>query len=240
MPTIWHTAKVIQIENLTNQVRSFTLEVQNTDTFHFLPGQFITLDLPISDKRLKRWRSYSIASEPRGNTLELCIALNPNGLGSRWLFDHVQVGTELSFKGPDGAFVLPLDTEKTLVMVCTGTGIAPFRSMIRALATGQVPLRPVHLIFGTRTASDLLYADEMEHYASILPDFRFDIALSRERVEGFTHGYVHEVYAKEYSRVRPDVKFMLCGWTNMIDDAVAKLIADFGYAREQVVYELYG
>jgi ferredoxin-NADP reductase len=240
MPPLWHTATITRIETLAPEVRSLTLEVQGMEVFDFIPGQFITLDLPISDKRLKRWRSYSIASEPKGNVLELCIARNPTGLGSSWLFDYAKVGTELTFKGPDGAFVLPKNPEQPLVLVCTGTGIAPFRSMIRAMVAGLVPSRPVHLIFGTRYSSGLLYADEMEHFQSILPDFKYGAALSREHVEGFEHGYVHNIYAQTYTTVQPDIKFMLCGWTTMVDDAVAKLMVEMGYSREQVVFELYG
>jgi ferredoxin-NADP reductase len=240
MPTIWHTATVKSIETLAPEVRSFYLEVQGIELFDFKPGQFITLDLPISDKRQKRWRSYSIASAPNGNMLELCIVRAPDGLGSNWLFENAKVGTELTFKGPDGVFTLPKDTEKTLVMVCTGTGIAPFRSMIQAMAHGLVDTRPVHLIFGTRYAEGILYGEEMDHLCSILPDFRYDVALSREIIPGFYSGYLHQIYQKQYANVQPDVKFMLCGWTNMVDEAVAHLIAEMGYTREQVVYELYG
>jgi ferredoxin-NADP reductase len=237
---IWHKAIVTEVETLAPEVRSFKLEVQGTEHFEFTPGQFITLDLPISEKRLKRWRSYSIASAPNGTTIELCIVRNPEGLGSNWLFDHAHSGTELTFKGPDGAFVLPKNLEQNLVMVCTGTGIAPFRSMIRAMVQGLVPPRPVHLIFGTRYASGVLYGDEMDHLCSILPDFRHDVALSREDVPGFHRGYVHQIYQKQYAQVEPDTKFMLCGWTNMVDESVAHLIAEMGYSREQVVFELYG
>lgn len=241
MPTIWHTARIKQIEEIAPEVCSFILAVDGHEAFDFQPGQFITLDLPISDKRLKRWRSYSIASAPDGtNEIELCIVRNPTGLGSNWLFDQAQVGTELTFKGPDGAFVLPKNTDQKLVMICTGTGIAPFRSMIQAMVKGKAPLRPVHLIFGTRHTSGLLYGEEMEHLTSILPDFQYDAALSREQLDGFYHGYVHEIYKAQYQNVTPDVKFMLCGWKSMVDDAVAQLIAEMGYAREQVVFELYG
>jgi ferredoxin-NADP reductase len=237
----WHQGIIIHIAEIAPDVRTFTIEVQGMDCFDFLPGQFITLDLPISDKRLKRWRSYSIASAPLGtNVIELCIVRNPTGLGSTYLFDEANVGTELTFKGPDGGFVLPKNTDQTLVMVCTGTGIAPFRSMLLAMVHGVAPVRPVHLIFGTRTAAGMLYSEEMEHFTYVLPDFKYDVALSREEVEGMHHGYVHSIYQKQYSPVQPDVRFMLCGWTHMVDDAVAKLIVEMGYSREQVGFELYG
>jgi ferredoxin-NADP reductase len=238
---IWHSGIIIKIEAIAPEVRIFSIEVQEMDAFVFKPGQFVTLDLPISDKRLKRWRSYSIASAPNSNVIDLCIVRNPSGLGTNWLFDVATLGTLLTFKGPDGAFVLPKDTDTKLVMICTGTGIAPFRSMLAAMSAGTVPTRPVHLIFGTRYASGLLYADEMEHIRYTLPDFEYDAALSREDqvIDGFYSGYLHQIYQKAYAPAQPDIKFMLCGWTQMIDQAVFNL-TEMGYVRDQIAYELYG
>ena len=79
-----------------------------------MPGQFVTLDLPIHEKSSKRWRSYSIASWPdRTNVFELIIVLDKKGAGTPYLFNEVEVGTRLSFRGPQGVFTLkePLDKE---------------------------------------------------------------------------------------------------------------------------------
>jgi ferredoxin-NADP reductase len=238
--TVWHKGKITAIKEIAPEVRSFSIVVPAIDRFDFEPGQFITLDLPISEKRLKRWRSYSIASAPDGtNIIELCIVRNAQGLGTNWLFDEAKVGTELTFKGPDGAFVLPKGTNP-LVMVCTGTGVAPFRSMLKAMAAGVAVKRPVHLIFGTRHASGILYRAEFEALKSTLPEFSYDIALSRGQDPDLYHGYVHQVYLNAYAIKQPDIKFMLCGWTNMVDEAVAHLLVDLEYDRAQVVFELYG
>jgi ferredoxin-NADP reductase len=51
---------------------------------------------------------------------------------------------------------------------------------------------------------------------------------------------VHQVYLEHYKTPRPDVHFYLCGWSNMIDAAVAHLLADLKYDRSQIHYELYG
>ena len=68
----WRTGKVIRIENETSSTRRFWIEVPELTSFDFIPGQFVTLDLPIHEKPNKRWRSYSIASAPSsGNGLEI-------------------------------------------------------------------------------------------------------------------------------------------------------------------------
>ena len=80
-----------------------------------------------------------------------------------------------------------------------------------------------------------------------MPGFRFSVALSREEKVNpdefpfeVYKGYVHQIYQHHYSEKRDDVHFYICGWSNMIDDAVANLIVDLGFDKSQIHYELYG
>jgi ferredoxin-NADP reductase len=242
MPVTWYKATIQKIESLAPGVRSFQLQVPELESFVFEAGQFVTFDLPIGDKRLQRWRSYSIANAPdASNIFELCVVRSEQGQGgSKYLFDEVEVGSELTFKGPDGGFVLPATIDKDLVFVCTGTGIAPFRSMIHDLHRSGKPHRNIHLIFGAREAADVLYREEWEELTRTMPGFTFDVALSRQPDWAGWKGYVHQVYQSQYQTPRPDVAFYLCGWSKMIDEAVANLILQMGFDRTQVHYELYG
>jgi ferredoxin-NADP reductase len=238
----WYEGIVRDIAEIAPNVRQFRVEIPALAEFSYEAGQFVTFDLPIGDKRLQRWRSYSIANAPDGtNAFELCIVRSASGAGSRYFFEDVAVGTALKFKGPDGNFCLPDTVGKDLVLICTGTGIAPFRAMLQDLLGKRRHPGRVHLIFGTRFASGLLYRAEMAAFAKEFPNFTYDFALSRdEAAEGGLKGYVHGIYMEAYREKRPDVTFFLCGWSSMIDDAVANLIVTCGYERGQVLYELYG
>lgn len=241
MPTTWYDGFVKKTESIAPHVNHFWLEVPALQSFDFKSGQFVTMDLPIGDKRLQRWRSYSIASAPDGsNMLELCIVRAENGNATKYLFDEVQQGSALRFKGPDGGFVLPETIDKDLVFICTGTGVAPFRSMLHDLRKSGKPHQKIHLIFGTRDENSILYRSEFEEFAQNMPSFRYDIALSRQTDWPGYQGYVHQIYMEHYKDVRPDVDFYLCGWSNMIDEAVANLLVKLGYDRSQIHYELYG
>lgn len=241
MPVVWHEGIVRKIESIAPNVRRFLLEVPEVRSFDFRAGQFVTMDLPIGEKRVQRWRSYSIANPPDGgNALELCIVRSDSGPGSRFLFEEVKEGSAIKLKGPDGGFVLPEQIDKDLVFICTGTGIAPFRSMILDLKKSGKPHRGIHLIFGTRTESDILYREEFEQLMQTMPGFRFDVALSRQENWSGWKGHVHQIYLKEYALRRPDVAFYICGWSNMIDEVVANLLVQLKYERSQIHYELYG
>jgi ferredoxin-NADP reductase len=235
----WQTARVTQIVQEASETRRFFLRVENTEHFAFRAGQFITLDLPVSAKRLQRWRSYSIASVPEGgNVIELCIVRLDGGLGTAYLFDTLKIGDTLTFKGADGTFVLPENPPKKMVMIATGTGIAPFRSMIGVLSQNdtQNEKTQVHLIFGTRTADGILYKKEWQNLQTENPNFQFSVALSREDAPNTVRGYVHQIYTKTFD---PEAHYYLCGWKNMIDEAVENL-KKLGLKETQLHYELYG
>lgn len=234
----WRTGKVIRIEDETSDTRRFWVEVPELTSFDFIPGQFVTLDLPIHEKPNKRWRSYSIASWPDGtNVFELVIVLDNQGAGTPYLFNEVFVGSELVFRGAQGVFILrePLDIDQ--FMICTGTGIAPFRSMIQHIKKHDIPHKNIYLIFGCRTQSSLLYYNEMTNLQNEIQGFHFIPTLSREQWHGNT-GYVHSIYEQLCLDKKP-AEFFLCGWKGMIDDA-KKRIFEMGYDKKHVHQEIYG
>ena len=241
MPNRWYNAEVIEIIDLAPKVKSFKLKVESNDVFEYKAGQFLVFDLPIGEKRLDRWRSYSIASPPSNdNTIELCIVLLEDGNGSTYFFEEVQVGTILHTKYPQGNFVIPQNTDQNLVMICTGTGVAPFRSMIHDIYNRKLPFKKVHLIFGTRTFEDLLYHEEFRELADEHTSFQFDVSLSREEKDGFHHGYVHQLYEQEYRNTGLETTFLICGWSKMVDEASKNLVEKLHISPNRVIFELFG
>jgi ferredoxin-NADP reductase len=243
----WYDSKIIRIEDESSTTKRFWAKVENDEPLNFKAGQFVTMDLPIHEKRTKRWRSYSIANHPDGsNILEFCVVKLDGGLGTKYLFEEVKIGTNIRFKGPSGTFTLPENIEKDLVFICTGTGVAPFRSMLLDLIEQKKTHRNIHLIFGTRFDEGILYKEELKALEKKMPNFKYSIALSREKnlpsLNGteIRKGYVHQYYLDEYRDVTPDVDFYICGWSNMIDEAVENLILKLGYDKKQIHYELYG
>jgi len=244
----WRTGTVIKIIDETHNTKRFFIQVNELENFNFKPGQFVTLDLPIHEKVNKRWRSYSIASWPDGsNVFELLIVLLEGGAGTTWMFNEVKEGSELTFRGAQGVFTLPANIETDLFFICTGTGIAPFRSMMNYIYLHNISHHNMYLIFGCRTKKDLVYYEEMKVLEKKLPGFFYMPALSREDWDGHT-GYVHSLYEEickknkeawnDLQELKP-AKFYLCGWKAMIDDARQKITA-LGYDRKAIHLELYG
>jgi ferredoxin-NADP reductase len=237
----WRTGIVTKIENATALTRRFYIQVPEIESFDFTPGQFVTLDLPIHEKKNRRWRSYSIASWPNGtNTFELVIVLLEGGAGTTYLFNEVKEGSELTLRGPQGVFTLPESIDRDLFFICTGTGIAPFRSMVHYIAEHNIPHKNIYLLFGCRLLCDTLYGPELKELESNLEGFNYMPTYSREKDdEALRKGYVHAVYEEVLEHDKKPAYFYLCGWKQMIDEAKQRILA-LGYDRKDIHLELYG
>jgi CDP-4-dehydro-6-deoxyglucose reductase len=237
----WRTGTVIKIEDASESTRRFWIQIPELDSFNFKPGQFVTLDLPIHEKTNKRWRSYSIASAPDGsNIIELVIVLLEGGLGTTYLFNEIKVGSNITLRGPVGVFTLPETLDKDLYLICTGTGIAPFRSMVHWIHQQKIAHKNIHLIFGCRKLTDQLYGAELKALEPLENNFYYHPVFSREDAvpDGAYSGYVHAVY-EQLLAVKNPSQFYLCGWKNMIDEAKQRIMAA-GYDKKDIHLEIYG
>src|SRR5688500_7057811 len=206
----WRKGTVTRIETETYNTRRFWIQIPELEKFDFKPGQFVTIDLPIHEKPNKRWRSYSIASWPDGsNIFELCIVFLEGGAGTTYLFNEVKEGSELTYRGPVGVFTLPEPIEKDIYLICTGTGIAPFRSMLHHISIHNIPHKDIYLIFGTRRKENLLYYDELRELTEDIPNLHYIPTLSREEWEGKT-GYVHQVYTDLINKKKEESPDGIC------------------------------
>jgi ferredoxin-NADP reductase len=137
--------------------------------------------------------------------------------------------------GPLGKFSVP-ETPNDLVFIATGSGIAPFRSMMGDLFAKNTS-KNIYLIFGNRYDDDILYKDEWENLQKNKKNFKAYLTLSRPEKWTGPKGYVQEGIEKFI----PDPKkkdFLICGLTKMINDVQDKLLS-LGVPKEQIHYERY-
>lgn len=225
-------AKLIESREIAPNTRHFEFEAIDWRAA-FVPGQFLSLTHEVGDNQITR--AYSIASPPDGNRFALCANLVRGGHFSPFLFE-MNIGDEVDFKGPYGAFILRRPVSDSL-FVATGTGIAPFRSMLHARLAEHEDTR-FTLIFGVRHEHSLLYHDEWVTLARTAPNFDYMPTLSRP-----THtwtglsGRVHDHVLKALGD-RRDVDIYICGLREMVDELRAKL-KEIGVDRKRMIYEKY-
>ncbi len=168
------TATFLRSTPLATDVFQYDFKWDGTPV-EFAAGQFFMLE--VQDAQGKVNRAYSVASAPgQEDGFSLCVKLIPEGRGSQ-LFRELQVGARLNFMGPFGHFMLA-DSPKDIVMVATGTGLAPFVSMLPVLWEGG-RAGSVDLYFGVRHEEDLFYVDTLRAWETAHPNFHAHITLSQ-------------------------------------------------------------
>jgi CDP-4-dehydro-6-deoxyglucose reductase len=152
------------------------------------------------------------------------------------------VGSKITLRGPQGVFVLPKEITTDLYFICTGTGVAPFRSMILNMHQQKIAHHKLHLLFGCRKYEDCLYGHEFKSLEAVLPQFHYHPSYSRETEirEGTNLGYVHATYKKLLAEgASKEAQFYICGWKDMVDEARTTL-STLGISKNQIHFELYG
>ncbi|MBI4752427.1 MAG: 2Fe-2S iron-sulfur cluster binding domain-containing protein [Acidobacteria bacterium] len=149
--------------------------LQSNSPFSYQSGQYLTLIRPDGLAR-----SYSIASLPRESMIELHVRIIPNGQMSSWLLDEAQPGTPLTFRGPFGTcFYLPDRPEQPLLLVGTGTGLAPLYGIARDALT-QNHKGPIWLFHGALTGKGLYLVNQLRELAARFPQFQYQPTLLHE------------------------------------------------------------
>jgi CDP-4-dehydro-6-deoxyglucose reductase len=225
-------ARLIEDVDIADEVRHFVFEA-DCEELDYLPGQFVSFNELIDGKKVTR--AYSIASSPHGNIFELCLNRVAEGKLSPRLFE-MQVGDCIEMQGPLGYFVLRNPVSDS-IFVATGTGIAPFRAMIK----GHIPQDRDHsftLLFGIRFEHNIMYREEFEKLAAHHPNFHFCPTLTQPGPgwKGLT-GRV-QAHLPELIGERRDIDVYICGMKAMVDDVRQQLKA-MGFERKRIIYEKY-
>jgi ferredoxin--NADP+ reductase len=239
-PTAPLEAKVLESRLLTsidspNEVRHIVFDVAGSN-LRYLEGQSIGILPPGTDAngRPHKLRLYSIASERLGDkgdgsTLSLCVkraitidesGKEHQGVCSSFLCD-LAVGDTAQLTGPVGkSFLMPPEPDANLIMIATGTGIAPFRAFLHRRVSQNIDQGKACLFFGAQTQKDYLYKEEMESFQARSHGHIFT-AFSREQKnpEGGRMYVQHAILAQAEAILellqKPNTYFYMCGLRGM-------------------------
>lgn len=218
--------KVLSVHRWAANLFSFTMT--RPAHFKFTAGQFARIGLKVGDELVVR--AYSVVSSPFDETLEFFSIVVPNGAFTSNL-QHLKVGDELYLeKIPYGFLTLAryqLPLPQDLWLLATGTGLAPFLSMLQDFATWQ-NYQQINLVYSVRTASELAYVDRIQEIAASFGEghtgFKFIPVITRdphaqlhERLPVLIeHGELEKVVGSSLNPATSHV--MLCGNPQMVED----------------------
>jgi ferredoxin-NADP reductase len=225
-------AIVERIVDHNGETRSLFLGPVDGGKVRFVPGQFISIAIPLPDET--RTRPYTIASPVnQGTPFEICFNRVPNGRGAAWLFDRI-VGDVIDFTGPYGTFTLESAPAAESIFIAESTAIAPIRPMVhRAIATAAH--RPMTLLYAGPSAEHILYRTEFESIAARDAGFKFEpIVVPESELWDRLHAEAERRWVLgDDDRTR---QFYLCGVGKGVI-TLRNLLRGAGYERRAVHYE---
>lgn len=214
---------VSEIIEETADAKTLRLVSKNGYLPPFEAGQYVNLFVEIDGVRTSR--PYSISSSPRQRAYyDITVARIATGFVSDLFLDRVKVGDSFEANGPAGNFHFnPIFHGKKQVFLAGGSGITPFMSMIREALNSGLD-RQMHLIYGSRTADNVLFKKELEDFAAHHDNFTYTLVVSEPNAcfDGRT-GFISAACIRD---VIGDVKgqmFYICGPQVMYDFCLAEL-----------------
>ena len=224
-------AKIKSIEEISKDVKIFTLELDKEITFR--AGQFLTLIVEENGKRFTA--PYSIASSPKEKKqIQFAIKLVNAGNVTSRLWKKME-GDELNLMGPSGGFGIKNNDKDNLIFIGTGTGIAPLKSTIKSLLEENTK-KSLTLIFGERFENQILFEKELQELENKYKNFKFIRVISKPS----------ENYVGKKGHVQENLgdleignsEAYLCGMSEMVEECKEKLIKN-GMEEENIFFEKY-
>ncbi|HDR9586413.1 TPA: 2Fe-2S iron-sulfur cluster binding domain-containing protein [Burkholderia stabilis] len=210
---------VVDVARLCDDVHALTLDLRADEGVVFRPGQYLRVDLGEAGTR-----SFSMANRPGEGTLVLHIRRITGGHFTESLLPGLRAGDYLDCDLPVGDFGYHEEDYRPIVMIATGTGIAPLWSMLDALLP-DLDRPPIALFWGGRTRDDLYLHDELTALQQQHPDFTYTPVLSRADATWHgARGYVQHAVVAAYPDLS-EFSVYACGSPVMIGDAKREFAA---------------
>jgi len=235
----WRIGTVVALLDETPAVRTIVLEVPEWPGHR--AGQHLDVRLTAEDG-YQAERSYSIASAPESDRIELTVERLDDGEVSPYLVGELRESDQLELRGPIGGyFVWDGDEVAPLQLVAGGSGVVPLMSMVRhRAAVGS--RTPTRLLYSAGAIGDVIYKDELERMAATDDSFELSLTLTRQQPDGW-RGFARRIDQTMLDQVawaaasRP-IAFV-CGPTPLVE-SVARDLVQLGHEPGRVKTERFG
>ncbi len=227
----WWDAVVVSHERRTFDVA--VLKLQPKEPLDFRPGESISLE---TERRPRLWRYYSPANAPRPDgVLEIHVKAHDGGPVSSALVRQVEVGDVLRLGPPMGHLTLPAESDRDLLLVAGGVGLAPMKALVDQVARHGPPRR-VDLFVGIRTEDSAYDAADLRRLQQENPWLTVHVAVSHDKVSSLEQGDVGDVVLRHGPWQNREV--CVAGPAPMVEDTVARLL-QHGVPQQRLHSEVF-
>ncbi|HEX5849569.1 MAG TPA: ferredoxin reductase [Rubrobacter sp.] len=235
----WRVGEIAETRPRTPRTRSLFVDVPGWRGHR--AGQHMDIRLTAEDG-YQAERSYSIASAPENDRVELVVERLDDGEVSPYLTDELRVGDGLELRGPVGGwFAWDAEEGGPLLLVAGGSGIAPLMAMVRHREAAGSDT-PVRLLYSSRSYPEIIFRGELETLAAGDGTLEVVHTLTRSRPEGWS-GYDRRIDAEMLREVayQPEERPLafVCGPTPLVE-TVATALVELGHDPARVKTERFG
>ena len=228
-----------QVVDLTHDIKEFTFAMAAPVTFR--PGQYAIMQVP----GVQHQRAYSMSNIANDrNEWSFQIKRVPTGKGTNLLFDVVKIGDTLPFDGPFGMAYLREESQRDILCLAGGSGLAPMISITRAASlSSQFKGRTIHFVYGGRTPKDICgesllaelpgYGERIQFYP-VISDLNDD---SSKSWTGKT-GFVHQAALELFKETLADFEIYFAGPPPMAE-ALHKMLYEHQVPLDQVHFDKF-
>jgi ferredoxin-NADP reductase len=238
-PIRWLPARAVELREETPTTRTVLFDVPGWPGH--LAGQHVDVRLTAEDGYTAE-RSYSIASPPDGQRVELTVKRLPDGEVSSYVVGEMMVGDEVELRGPVGGwFVWRPEESEPVLLVGGGSGVVPLMAMVRERARAG-SMATFSLLYSIRSPDDVFYADELARRSRDGDGLAVSLLYTSSAPEGT---------ARPVGRIGPEdlasggwppgsgARTYVCGPTSFVE-AVARLLVDQGHDPSNIRTERFG
>ena len=243
----WRPFHVVKIVEESSVINSLYLEPEDGNALlPFKPGQFLTLRItpPNSDEILSR--TYTVSSSPSDPYYR--ISVKREGQVSNYLHDHIDTGSVIEVKAPNGAFWMDMDERRPAVLLAGGVGITPMLSMVRQAASDGFSRRyhrPITLIHAAQTTEQRAFAKELSQFQEKSGGAFTYVSVISHPTEAETAGVQYHrsgrISAELIQKLLPidDYDFYICGPAEFMQ-AMYDILIQLGVADNRIFAEAFG
>ncbi|WP_374477325.1 globin domain-containing protein [Zoogloea sp.] len=239
----WPQLEVVARDMASADTVAITLKsADGTPLPSFVPGQYLSVAIPVPEAGLTQVRQYSLSDAPGDDTWRITVKrvtagdATPAGVVSNRLHDAIRVGDTLRAGPPAGDFQLR-DGDHPVVLISAGVGVTPMVSMLRHLALTR-PARPVVFAHATQDISRYSHQHEVETSLAHLDEGRYHLWLEAPAAHD-THALPGRMDLSRIEALPADGDFYLCGPLPFMQ-AQRRWLLGAGIPRERIHYEVFG
>ena len=234
-----HLLECLSATQEAPDVMTFTFGSDKDNWFRYLPGQFVTLELPTAPEPVMR--TYTLSSTPsRPFSVAVTVKAQKDSIGTRWMFEHLKPGMRIKAFGPLGDFSHIRHPGEKYLFVSAGSGVTPMMAMTRYMAD-TAPLSDITFINCSRSPADIIFRSELEYLARFMPNLNLGLIVEGCGRTDLWSGLKGRIDKAKIGLLAPDFmdRTIFCCGPEVFMDAVRSMLEAHGFDMKRYHQESF-